>query len=86
MTDKESSTSTVYQSLESIRQRKAVLLTDTHKDDQKIEKLWNSLFHKPDMLKKDAPTSRRLSSLFNAGAGAVDAALLVWKLYRKFHK
>ena len=86
MTEQQPSVARVYQSLESIRLRKAVLLTDIHKDKKKIEQLWTSLFHKPDMLKRDAPTSRRLSSLFNAGAGAVDAALLVWKLYRKFHK
>lgn len=86
MTDQQPPTDTIYQSLEGIRQRKATLLTDIHKDNQKIEKLWNSLFHKPDMLKREASTSRRLASLFNAGTGAVDAALLIWKLYRKLHR
>lgn len=75
-----------YQSLEGIRQRKAVLLTDIRKESQEIDKLWSSLFHEPVMLKKNVTASQRINSLINTGAGALDAALLVWKLYRKFHR
>ena len=85
MTDTQPLSSTSH-SLESIRDRKAILLKDIRKDSQMIELQWNSLFHRPEMLKKDASPSKRVNSFINAGAGVLDAALLVWKLYRKFKK
>lgn len=79
-------TNTVYTSLESIRLRKEQLQKDIQKDDAKIQAQWHSLFHRPKVMDSNAPVSKRLSSLLNTGAGALDAALLVWKLYRKFKK
>ena len=55
-------------------------------DDEKIKTLWNSLFKKPDALSKSASTSKRISSLMSMGAGALDGAILAWKLYRKFKR
>ena len=55
-------------------------------DDEKIKTLWNSLFKKPDALLKSASTSKRISSLMSMGAGALDGAILAWKLYRKFKR
>jgi hypothetical protein len=75
-----------FKTLEEIELRKAQLLNDIQKDETKMNKLWHSLFKKPDALDKAARPSRRINSLFNAGAGAVDAFLLGWKLYRKFKK
>lgn len=60
-----------------------MLRNDILKDDQKIKKLWSSLFH-PD---KSATTpSRRFNGLMNAGAGVLDGVILGWKLYRKFKR
>lgn len=75
-----------YSTLEEIRLRKAMLLSDIQKDNAKIDKQWHSLFMKPVALKKDATPSRRINSLMNTSAGLFDAFLLGWKLYRKFKK
>lgn len=83
----ESYTSTTsYNSIEEIVARKNLLLKDIQKDSEKIDQQWHSLFHKPKGLTKNASTSQRITSLVNAGAGALDGILLVWKLYRKFKK
>lgn len=75
-----------YNTLEEIRLRKAMLLTDIQKDSAKIDKQWHSLFVKPVALKSDATPSKRIGSLMNTGAGLFDAFLLGWKLYKKFKK
>ncbi len=76
----------VYRSLDDIRLRKETILDGIRDDGEKMQKQWNSLFRKPDALKKNQTPARRVSSFFNMGAGMVDAALLGWKLYRKFKK
>lgn len=43
-------------------------------------------FQKADALSKSASTSKRISSLMSMGAGALDGAILAWKLYRKFKR
>lgn len=75
-----------YHSIEEIRMRKALLLKDIQKDSDKIDRQWHSLFQKPQALTKNAKPSQRLNSFMNMGAGFLDGALLVWKLYRKFKK
>lgn len=75
-----------YTSIHEIKLRKALLLKDIQKDSTRIDKLWHSLFQKPDALKKNSTPSRRISSMMNTGAGFFDAAILGWKLYRKFKK
>ena len=75
-----------YSSLNEIRLRKELLRKDIKADDEKIKKLWKSLFVKPDALSRSASAGKRLNSLFSIGAGAFDGALLAWKLYRKFKK
>lgn len=75
-----------YKSLEEIRLRKAILLKDIQKDDYRIQKNWNSLFGKPAALKSSARPSKRFGSLMATGAGLFDAAMLGWKLYRKFRR
>ena len=75
-----------YSSLTEIRLRKELLRKDIQADDEKIKKLWQSLFTKPSALSKNATTSSRMKSLFSIGAGAFDGAILAWKLYRKFKR
>ena len=74
-----------YTTLDDIRQRKDELLGDIRKDDREMRTLWNTLFRKPDMLVSSSP-SKRLSILMSTSVGLLDAAILGWKLYRKFHK
>lgn len=73
-------------SLAEIMLRKELVRKDIDADDEKIKTLWNSLFKKPDALSKSASTSKRISSLMSMGAGALDGAILAWKLYHKFKK
>ena len=77
----ENSEHITYSSLTEIRLRK-----DIQADDEKIKKLWQSLFTKPSALSKNATPSSRMKSLFSIGAGAFDGAILAWKLYRKFKR
>ena len=72
-----------YKSLEEIRTRKEQLRNDIQKDDEQIKRLWNDLFHKPDLLDASTP-SKRISGLVNTGAGILYGLILGWKLYRKF--
>lgn len=75
-----------YHSLTDIRLRKEQLRKEIAADDAKFKTLWNSLFFKPTVLQKNASPSKRLSSALSLGAGALDGAVLAWKLYRKFKK
>ena len=75
---------TEYKSLSDIRLKKDLLRKDIEADNAKIKTLWSTLFTKPDALSSNATTSKRLNSLLHMGAGALDGALLAWKLYRKF--
>lgn len=75
-----------YKTIEEIRLRKAILLKDIQKDDNRLQNHWHSLFSKPDALKANTTPSKRISSVMNTGAGLIDAAILGWKLYRKFKK
>lgn len=74
----------VYHNLDEIRLRKAQLLTDIAKDNNRMRKLWNNLFHKGKGGKQTP--SKRFSGLLSTGAGVLDGALLAWKLYRKFKR
>ncbi len=76
----------IYTTLDEIRLRKNAILKDIKADDEKIRRQWHSLFNKPDMVNKKATPARRINSLFSTGAGMIDAAILGWKLYRKFKK
>lgn len=75
-----------YHSIEEIKMRKSLLLKDIQKDSDKINSQWHSLFRRPEGLTKNATASKRITSFMNMGAGFLDGALLVWKLYRKFKK
>lgn len=75
-----------YQSLADIRLRKEAIRKDLITDEAKFNTIWNSLFHKPEVLSKSASPSKRLSSLLSIGMGAMDGAVLAWKLYRKFKR
>ena len=66
------------QTLEEIVLRKEMVLNELHNDDK------SSLFHVPD-LSASTPT-KRFTKFINIGAGALDGAILAWKLYRKFKK
>lgn len=71
-----------YRTLDEIRLRKAQLMADIRKDENHIGKQWNRLVHPK---KQGRPTaSSRLSTIVSTGARAFDAALLCWKLYRRF--
>lgn len=82
----DTSTPIAYKTIEEIQLRKAMVLKDIQKDDNKIHNQWASLFYKPDALRKSATPSKRINSLMNTGAGVFDAFILGWKLYRKFKK
>lgn len=73
-------TAPTYRSLADIRLRKAQLLTDITKDSNHVRHIWNGMFHSK---KKAAQPKRRFAGLLATGAGVLDGALLVWKLYRK---
>lgn len=75
-----------YHSLNDIRARKESLRGNIEKDETRVKQLWDSLFTKPDVLSKNASTSKRLNSLLSIGISAFDGALFAWKIYRKFKK
>lgn len=80
------STPPTFQTIEEIRIRKALLLKDIQKDNDKIDLLWHSLFHKPKTFGQTTAPSKRINSLLSTGTGLIDAAILTWKLYKKFKK
>ncbi len=71
-----------YRTLDEIRLRKAQLMADIRKDENHIGKQWNRLVHPKKQGRQT--TSSRLSTIVSTGAGVFDAALLGWKLYRRF--
>lgn len=75
-----------YQSLSDIRMRKEAIRESMEEDEVKFNKLWNSLFHKPDALSSSASASKRLNSMLSIGMSTVDGAILAWKLYKKFKR
>ena len=77
------SASTSYNSLAEIRALREALGKEIEADGQQIKKLWGQLFAK-DEPEAYATPSKRLNRLLSTGAGMFDAALLGWKLYRKF--
>ena len=77
---------TPYKTIEEISIRKATLKAEIQKDDNKIRDQWHSLFNPPAMMSKNATASKRINSLINTSVNLVDAAILGWKLYRKFKK
>lgn len=84
--DKDYTAQNTYKTLAEIKLRKAMLLKDIQKDDNRIHNLWTSIFHKPVALKKSAKPSKRINSLMATGVGFFDAIMLAWKLYRKFKR
>ena len=79
MTDTQ--TPITYKTLDEIRLRKAQLRTELTKDNHKIQGMWNGLFHTP---KSQVRPTSRMSSIMKGSVGVLDAAILGWKLYRKF--
>lgn len=77
---------TEFSSLADIRLRKDLLRKDIVAEDERIKDLWHKLFTRPSALSKSASPSKRLSSMLSMGAGALDGAILAWKLYRKFKR
>lgn len=73
-------------SLAEIMLRKELVQKDIDADDEKIKNSMELAFQKADALSKSASTSKRISSLMSMGAGALDGAILAWKLYRKFKR
>ena len=73
-----------YTTLQSIGDRKAQLLKEIRKDSNQISKLRRDLFAKPTLPAKKSGFMP--SNLVNKGASVLDGLLLVWKLYRKFHR
>ncbi|MGI6232834.1 MAG: hypothetical protein ACOYJF_08290 [Prevotella sp.] len=77
---------TSYHTIEEIQMRKAMLQTDIKKVDHKIHEQWTSLFKKPEAIDSTATPSRRIRSIMSVGAGAFDAFVLGFKLWRRFKK
>ena len=50
-----------------------------------MKTMWDSMFNRPEKVSNMLP-SRKLNTLMNTSVGILDAALLTWKLYRKFKK
>lgn len=71
-----------YNTLQEIRMRKQVLLSEIKRNNQQINILWKNMFRKPEPKKKGLT----LASLMTTGAGLADGFMLAWKLYRKFKK
>ena len=71
-----------YNTLQEIRLRKQVLLSEIKRNNQHINILWKNMFRKPEPKKKGLT----LASLMTTGAGLADGFMLAWKLYRKFKK
>lgn len=71
-----------YNTLQEIRLRKQVLLSEIKRNNQQINILWRNMFRKPEPKKKGLT----LASLMTTGAGLADGFMLAWKLYRKFKK
>lgn len=72
-----------YQSLDDIMRRREQLRKEIAVSNAHIKTLWGSLFKKPVAA---ATPGNRLRSVINVGAGALDGAILAWKLYRKYRK
>ena len=68
-----------YNTLQEIRLRKQVLLSEIKRNNQQINILWKDMFRKPEPKKK----ALSLSSIMTMGTGMADGFLLIWKLYRK---
>ncbi len=71
-----------FSTLGEIRLRKAQLMTEITKDNQRIKKHWDDIFRRPQQ--KKTP-SKKMTNLLGTGAGILDGALLGWKLYRKLN-
>lgn len=72
-----------YNSLDEIRIRREALAKDIDASEDRIRNLWSTLFAKEETPRYETP-SKRVQRLVSTGAGLFDAALLGWKLYRKF--
>lgn len=74
-----------YTNLQSIQDRKLQLRKEIRKDNEQINKLSKQLFAKPtELMNKRGKLS--VNGLMATGAGVLDSAILVWKLYRKFKR
>ena len=69
-----------YRSLSEIRLRKAQLITEITKDNNKMRKMWGKLFNKS---QQPTTPSRRITSIMSRSASMFDAAILGWKLYQR---
>ena len=74
-----------YTNLQSIQDRKLQLRKEIRKDNEQINKLSKQLFAKPTELMNNRG-KLSVNGLMATGAGVLDSAILVWKLYRKFKK
>ena len=72
-----------YVSLEEIRQRKSMLRRQLRKDSEQMKAKAQTLFKRDEGEK--LPT-QRFAGMVSKGAGFIDGVILVWKLYRKFHR
>ena len=77
---------TNYKDLKDIRLRKETLLKGIRQDSAQMDKLYHSLFTKPEAVNSYALPSQRIKSVFNMGSGILDGFLFGWKIYRKFKK
>ena len=85
MDTKDTYKNTPYESLEQIRVRKEELRKQLHGEEGQMKTMWDSMFSRPEKVSNMLP-SRKLNTLMNTSVGIFDAALLTWKLYRKFKK
>ena len=78
----DTATQVEYKTLDDIRLRKAQLRTELMRDNHRMQGIWDGLFHTPKKAQV-RPTSR-MASIMKGSVGVLDAAILGWKLYRKF--
>lgn len=74
-----------YNSLEDIRAYREVLSKKLDDNEEQIKDLWGSLFAKEDPPRHES-SSQKVNRLLSTGIGLFDAAMLGWKIYRKFKK
>ncbi len=75
----------IYHSLSELQRRRRHLRNEIATSEKMLAHHWRTLLRKDKHRHANTPTER-LTRLVSTGAGIVDAALLAWKLYRKFRR
>ncbi|MBQ0074761.1 MAG: hypothetical protein KBT34_11255 [Prevotella sp.] len=72
-------------SLTQIGEMKDAIKAELEKNEERLEEIWDDMFHKPTEEEMASPTQRAMAFI-TSSAGLIDGALLGWKLYNRFGK